>query len=598
MNTVLPTVSGTPKVFETLTSTNGTWVPATGLSFTRAWQRCNSAGGACAAISGATATSYLLERDDFGHTLRIRVTADDGANQVSADSAATAIVTAPICPTPFALGPLAAGSMSESAGSIAWSNLTQATANDGQSASAAGLLPAARTDVLTVKGFGFAVPAWALLTGAKVDVKRSASGGAVKDLRVLISGPGHTTSNLALATTWPTTPTVATYGGPTTNYLSGWPASSINDSEFGVRLIASNTGSSIATADVDSVQITLYYTTGTAIGPNTPATMADDTTIGSLSWINPGNAAVLDSVYADSPVLTGGQTTYGLAATGYGFSLPAGKQPSGVYVEVTRKASGSFAPFIQDAGITLFKAGAPVGPGVNPGTSWSTTPTTVSYGGATSKFGTTLNATDVANAGFGFRFVATNVTSSNAGPASVDAVRMWVVYDAAATNVPNYGSAATTTALGQSWTNISAAAVEDGVSANVSGLSGNEVTNVLRSSGHGFNVPSDAWVRGVALDVRRGSLSGNLIEDSMVYLRLGGQTVLPNHALAGPWPTALTTASYGSSTDLWGQSVMQPGDVNNASLGADFVAKYSSTAGNDWVYVDGVKLTVTYCPHP
>lgn len=597
MNTALPAVSGSAKVFDTLNSTNGSWLPTTGLTFTRAWLRCDAAGANCAVIPGATASTYLLEREDFGATLRVRVAADDGSTQVSADSPQTAVVGAPTCPSPITVGPLAAGTISEAPGGVAWSNPTQAAADDGLVASATAMLPAARTDQLLVKGFGFSVPAWAQHTGVQVDVKRSATGGAVRDVRVELVGPGKIIANLAKTTTWPATPGVASYGGPTTNYLNGWPATTINDPEFGVRIVAENTGTTLATANVDSVQITLFYTSGPALGPKSPTIISNDTTIGSLPWVNPGNAAVLDGVYADSPLLIGKSITYGLASMGFGFGLPAGKQPSGIYVEVTRKGSSSLASFIQDRGIRLMKGGVPAGTEFNTGDAWTSTVETKSFGGALSKFGNTLTAADVADPGFGFRFAAENVSTSVNGPASVDAVQMWVVYDAAATSSARFATTASATALGKSWQNLANAAVVDGASAGTA-VSGASVSNSLRSGAHLFSVPTDAWVRGVALQLRRGTLSGAGIEDSRVNLRLAGTTLPANRAVAGVWPVALATANYGGATDLWGQGVVLPSDVNAASFGIEFASKYTQTAGNDWTYVDGVALEVTYCAHP
>lgn len=596
MNTALPTVTGTPKVFETLSSTNGTWVPATGLAFTTAWRRCDGAGNGCVTIAGATGNTRLLETEDFGHTLRVRVTADDGTTQVSADSPPTAIVTAPNCPAPVTSGPLAAGAVTQLSASVSWSNPANALADDGQSATAATLLPGARTDTLEVKGFGFNIPPWALITAAKLDIKRSASGGAVKDFDVRLSGPGSTTSNLALTPTWPTSAAVATYGGPTTNLLPAFRPSTINDPAFGLRIIASNTGSSSGTASIDSVSLTIYYTTGPAIGPASPTTVANDPTIGTLAWTNLANASVLDGVFASTPVQAGGWISQGLATTGYGVTLPSGKQPSGVYVEMTRNA-GTFAALVQDVGVGLVKAGVTM-PGTNPGTSWSSTTQTVSFGSATSKFGTTLTAADVANPGFGFRIAAAVATTTlTVGPANVDAFSMWVIYDAAPTNSAKSPTVASTVTLSEAWSNLANAAVEDGNSASVAGLSSTDVTNVLRSTAHGFAIPTDAWIRGVELEVRRGSLAGGHIDDSMVYLRSGGQSNQTNHAKAGLWPIALDTISYGSASDLWGASEIPVSDVNSSSFGADFVAKHAG-AGNDTVYVDGVKLSVTYCAHP
>jgi hypothetical protein len=75
-----------------LTAQNGTWANEP-TSFTYAWQRCDSSGGKCAPISGATAQTYTLVAADVGSTLRVEVTAANTAGSASATSLQTAVVT-------------------------------------------------------------------------------------------------------------------------------------------------------------------------------------------------------------------------------------------------------------------------------------------------------------------------------------------------------------------------------------------------------------------------------------------------------------------------------------------------------------------------
>jgi hypothetical protein len=91
-NTALPAITGTVKVGQTLTTTPGTWSSSTTPTFAYAWQRCNTAGDACAAIAGATATTYVLQAADAGSTLRAQVTATSTQGTASATSAQTATV--------------------------------------------------------------------------------------------------------------------------------------------------------------------------------------------------------------------------------------------------------------------------------------------------------------------------------------------------------------------------------------------------------------------------------------------------------------------------------------------------------------------------
>jgi hypothetical protein len=92
-NTTPPTVSGTPQVGQTLTANNGTWVGQQPLTFTYSWRRCDSNGGSCSEISGATGKTYVLTSADQGTSVRVRVTARNAAGTASATSAPTAAVS-------------------------------------------------------------------------------------------------------------------------------------------------------------------------------------------------------------------------------------------------------------------------------------------------------------------------------------------------------------------------------------------------------------------------------------------------------------------------------------------------------------------------
>ncbi|WP_205471071.1 family 78 glycoside hydrolase catalytic domain [Nocardioides sp. SYSU D00038] len=83
---VPPTVTGTPKIGATLTSTLGSW-NTKGLTLTRQWLRDG------AAIAGATGETYRVVAADAGTRLSVRVTATkDGLAPGTATSAATAAV--------------------------------------------------------------------------------------------------------------------------------------------------------------------------------------------------------------------------------------------------------------------------------------------------------------------------------------------------------------------------------------------------------------------------------------------------------------------------------------------------------------------------
>lgn len=90
-NTTPPSITGTPRVGETLTAQNGTWTNNP-TAFQYQWQRCNAAGGDCASVAGAVEKTYLLTSADAGRTMRVRVLAVNADGAAAARSAPTAVV--------------------------------------------------------------------------------------------------------------------------------------------------------------------------------------------------------------------------------------------------------------------------------------------------------------------------------------------------------------------------------------------------------------------------------------------------------------------------------------------------------------------------
>jgi hypothetical protein len=87
-NSVLPVITGSPVVGQTLNISNGTWSGTAPITYARQWKR----GGVN--ISGATGTSYTLVTADLGATITCTVTATNAIGNASATSLPTAAVTA------------------------------------------------------------------------------------------------------------------------------------------------------------------------------------------------------------------------------------------------------------------------------------------------------------------------------------------------------------------------------------------------------------------------------------------------------------------------------------------------------------------------
>jgi hypothetical protein len=93
-NTTLPSISGLLQDGSTLTATKGSWSGTAPLSYTYQWELCNASGAACKNISEAVSSGLGLIAGEVGSTVRVVVTATNGAGSTSAISEASGLVKA------------------------------------------------------------------------------------------------------------------------------------------------------------------------------------------------------------------------------------------------------------------------------------------------------------------------------------------------------------------------------------------------------------------------------------------------------------------------------------------------------------------------
>ncbi|MDQ6818205.1 MAG: hypothetical protein M3018_12485, partial [Actinomycetota bacterium] len=93
-NTALPSISGAAVQRSKLTGGLGSWTGNPAPTLSEQWLRCNTSGGACGAIAGATGGSYTLTSADVGSRIRLQVQAANPSGTAKAQSAATAVVKA------------------------------------------------------------------------------------------------------------------------------------------------------------------------------------------------------------------------------------------------------------------------------------------------------------------------------------------------------------------------------------------------------------------------------------------------------------------------------------------------------------------------
>jgi hypothetical protein len=128
-----------------------------------------------------------------------------------------------------------------------------------------------------------------------------------------------------------------------------------------------------------------------------------------------------------------------------------------------------------------------------------------------------------------------------------------------------------------SWSNPSRITADDGSSASIGFFEGGQDGDLLVGSSFDFQqLPPEAVIDGIQVDID-GSNTGCF---GSVILGITGATVKDVGALNGP---------YGSSTDLWGLTTIDPADIANISVS---IALSDVSGGDGIASVDYVSITV------
>jgi len=168
-------------------------------------------------------------------------------------------------------------------------------------------------------------------------------------------------------------------------------------------------------------------------GPNSPGTLADDSSVGTVAWANPSNASSSNNSYATASNGFGSMiTTHYLKATNFGFSIGGGDTIDGIVVEIERFGPNTLLDYILDNTVKLVIGGSIVGTNKNSATKWSPTESYFTYGGSSDLWGNSISAGDVNASSFG---IVLNVDIYNGTPkfslaAFVDHIRITVYYTA------------------------------------------------------------------------------------------------------------------------------------------------------------------------
>lgn len=178
-------------------------------------------------------------------------------------------------------------------------------------------------------------------------------------------------------------------------------------------------------------------------GPNSPSTVAEDTSYGAKSWTNITNAAASDNADAEIRLDQWNGPSYYIKATNFGFSIPSGATIDGIVVEIEKASQGAGGDH-RDSRLRIVKGGT-IGSTdkADTATTWGTSDAYSSYGGVSDLWGETWTDSDINASNFGVAFSVDGFSGTNRF-AYVDHIRITVYYTAGGGG----GSASMLTTLG------------------------------------------------------------------------------------------------------------------------------------------------------
>ncbi|MBL0102494.1 MAG: HYR domain-containing protein [Bacteroidetes bacterium] len=188
----------------------------------------------------------------------------------------------------------------------------------------------------------------------------------------------------------------------------------------------------------------------------------------------------------------------------------------------------------------------------------------------------------------------TDASVCQGGSGSLIATAICPVLSGQTAGANNAGSAAENSATGVStWTNPGNITTV-GTPYATTVIATSSTSRYLQGSSYGFAIPSTATINGITVVVNRQSSSATNLRDNIVSLVKGGTIQATNRAVTGTnWGTTMATATYGSTSDLWG-STWTPADINASNFGVVFSASNLSTGGTRTATIDYIQVTVTY----
>ncbi len=360
-----PAIGGVAQQGDALSVSNGAWDNnPTGYSY--AWEDCDSSGNNCAAISGATSSSYTLQASDVGTTIVAVVTASNsgGANPATSGVVGPVLPAAPVVSTP---PPGISGTAQQGNTLVAshgqWSNNPTSYSYVWQDCNSTGnncaAISGATSSTYTLQASDVGSTIAAVVTASNAGGQNSASSGTLGP--VLPLAPVDSTAPGITGAAQQGNTLTASHGqwsNNPTGYSYAWQDCNATQSSCAAIVGVTSSTYKLTAADVGSyVSVTV---TATNSGGSTPLTSA---TVGPVLPPAPANtkAPGITGTPQQGDTLSVSNGTWSNSPTGYGYSWE--ECSSGNCSPIPGATSNSYTLSTADIGFTIVCVVTANGPG-------------------------------------------------------------------------------------------------------------------------------------------------------------------------------------------------------------------------------------------
>lgn len=144
------------------------------------------------------------------------------------------------------------------------------------------------------------------------------------------------------------------------------------------------------------------------------------------------------------------------------------------------------------------------------------------------------------------------------------------------------------------WNNTGNVSANGGGVAETNTMAKNEISYYIVSTNFGFSVPAGATITGIEVKINKAAqpVGDGGMKDQNINIIKGGAIGSTNRKDNGTWGTTLAYTTYGTSTDMWGET-WTPAEVNASDFGIALTVKKTGN-GTKVAEIDHITITVHY----